>query len=405
MAEYEIKLSDEHLASLMSNDAGFRKLVEAMLNQVLDAQMTDHLGALPYERNVERNGYRNGYRPRTIYTRVGPVTLRVPQSRDGSFSTDIFRRYQRSEQALVLGIMEMYINGVSTRKVTAITEELCGVSFSKSTVSQLCVELDARVSAWNERRLDGHIYPFLIVDALVVKARRNDAVRSTSALIAIGVNDQGIREILGVWLGDSETEGTWEDMFVWLKSRGLNGVDYVVSDSHAGLVKAVERNFQGASWQRCQFHFQGNVLSRTPPELQSEMAAGLRRIFSAQDQDEAREAFEHLRERLSGKADRAMTVLEDGLEDAISVLTLPEKYRKRLRTTNMAERLNEEIRRRERVIRIFPGEASVVRLIGSVLAEQHEAWSTGKKYLNMQEYWQWRHMRKALTHVGIAAVK
>lgn len=243
--------------------------------------MTDHLGALPYERNVERNGYRNGYRPRTIYTRVGPVTLRVPQSRDGSFSTDIFRRYQRSEQTLVLGIMEMYINGVSTRKVTAITEELCGVSFSKSTVSQLCVELDARVSAWNERRLDGHVYPFLIVGALGVKARRNDAVRSTSALIAIKVKDQGIREILGVWLGDSETEGTWEDMFVWLKSRGLNVVDSVVSDSQAGLVKAVERIFQGASWQRCQCHFQGNVLSRTPPELQSEMAAGLRRIFSA----------------------------------------------------------------------------------------------------------------------------
>ena len=204
------------------------------------------------------------------------------------------------------------------------------------------------------------------------------------------MNAQGRREILGLSLGDSESEGTWTDMFAWLKRRGLHGVEVLVSDDHAGLVKAAQRAFQGVIWQRCQVHFQRNVLGRTPRHLRAQMAAGLRRIFQAEDLATARTAFAGLATALAGKADRALTILEEGLEDALAVLVLPEPYRVRLRTTNGMERLNEEIRRRERVIRIFPHEASALRLIGALLAEQHEVWSTGKRYFDMPEYCEWK---------------
>jgi transposase-like protein len=214
--------------------------------------------------------------------------------------------------------------------------------------------------------------------------------RSTSALIVAGVNEQGKREVLGLWLGDSESEGIWADMFASLKRRGLRGVEVFVSDDHAGLVKAVQRYFQGVLWQRCQVHLKRNVLGRTPRHLGVQMATGLRRIFQADDRLAARAAFVALAAALEGKADRALMLLEEGLEDALAVLGLPEKYRVRLRTTNGMERLNEEMRRRERVIRIFPHEASAIRLIGALLAEQHEGWSTDKRYFEMAEYFEWK---------------
>jgi putative transposase len=277
MATYEITLNQEQLSGLLTEDKGLQGLVETVLNQVLEAQVTEHIGARPYERSTGRKAYRNGSRPRTLTTRVGPLVLHVPQVRDGSFSPTLFARYQRSEQALVLALMEMVLQGVSTRKVATITEELCGTRFSRSTVSQLCEALDARVQAWNERPLGA--YPFVLVDALVVKVRRDDAVRATSALIVSGVNAQGMREILGLHLGDSESEGTWADMFAWLKRRGLRDVEVLVSDDHAGLVKAAQRYFQGVMWQRCQVHLGRNVLGRTPRHLRAQMAAGLRRTF------------------------------------------------------------------------------------------------------------------------------
>ena len=390
MATYEISLNSEQLSGLLTEDRGLQGLVETVLHQVLEAQITEHIGAHPYERSEARKAYRTGYRLRTLTTRVGPLVLHVPQVRDGSFSPALFARYQRSEQALILALMEMVLNGVSTRKVTAITEELCGTRFSRSTVRQLCTALDRRVHAWNERPLDSHAYPFIIVDALVVKVRRDHAVRATSALMVSGVNANGQRELLGLRLGDSESEGTWTDMFTWLKTRGLHGVELLVSDDHAGLVKAAQRHFQGVLWQRCQGHLQRNVLGRTPKHLRAQMAAGLRHIFQAADLPTARTAFTALAAALEGKADRALAVLEEGLEDALTVLVLPEKYRTRLRPTNGMERLNEELRRRERVIRIFPNEASALRLIGALLAEQHEVWSTGNRYFDMTEYFEWK---------------
>lgn len=393
MSDYEIKLPGELLSSLMSDNTGFAQLIGSVLNQVLEAQATEQIGADRYERNADRGGYRNGVRTRVLYTRVGPVTLRVPQFRDGAFSTEIFGRYQRSEQAFVLAIMEMVLNGVSTRKVTKITEELCGSRFSKSTVSQLCTGLDARVRAFNERPLGS--FPFLIIDAMYCKSRTDyDGVVSKAALMISAVNAEGNREILGVRIGDSESDSFWRETFAWLKDRGVKDVAFVTSDDHRGMVKALNRSFQGVMWQRCQVHFMRNVLSFTPARHKAAMAAGLKRVFASDDVSEARTKSVELAEQLDKRADRAIECLEQGLEDALAVYALPSKYRRRLKSTNMQERLIQEVRRRERVIRIFPNEDSVLRLIGALLAEFHEEWQ-GRKYLDMDDYHEWDAQRKA----------
>ena len=390
MTQYQLTLDSESVQRLFAGDGQLGHLLEAVLNQVLNAQVAEQLQAAPYERSEQRQGYRNGYKPRQLTTRVGALTLLVPQVRDGQFSTELFARYQRSEQALVLTLMEMVVNGVSTRKVARITEELCGTSFARSTVSDLCRALDPLVTSWNERDLRGSRYPFVLVDALVVKVREEGRVRAVSALVATGVNAQGYREILGLRLGDSESERTWQDFFTWLKERGLSGVDLLVSDHHGGLVKAVRQQFQGATWQRCQTHLSTNIADATPKTLQDEIHARLRPIFDAPDEATARTLLASFVADYQSKAPAAVATLERGFDDATAVLALPAPYRKRLRTTNGVERFNEEIRRRERVIRIFPNRASVIRLVGALLLEQDEVWTTGKRYFEMAAYWQWR---------------
>jgi transposase-like protein len=390
MTQYQLTLDSETVQRLFTGDGELGRLLEAILNQVLNAQVSEQLQAAPYERSEQRQGYRNGYKPRQLTTRVGALTLLVPQVREGQFSTELFTRYQRSEQALVLTLMEMVVNGVSTRKVARITEELCGTSFAKSTVSDLCKALDPLVTAWNERDLSSQRYPFVLVDALVVKVREGGRVRAVSALVATGVNEHGYREILGLQVGDSESERAWLEFFTWLKGRGLSGVDLVVSDHHGGLVKAVQYQFQGASWQRCQTHLSANIADATPKALQEEVHAQLRPIFDAPDETTARTLLARFVHDYQTKAPAAVATLERGFDDATAVLALPAPYRKRLRTTNGVERLNEEIRRRECVIRIFPNRASVIRLVGALLMEQDEVWTTGKRYFDMTAYWLWR---------------
>ena len=399
MTQYQLTLDTETVQRLFTGDGQLGRLVEAVLNQVLNAQVTEQLQVAPYERSDQRQGYRNGYKPRQLTTRVGALTLLVPQVRDGAFSTELFARYQRSEQALVLTLMEMVVNGVSTRKVARITEELCGTAFAKSTVSDLCKALDPLVSAWNERDLSTQRFPFVLVDALVVKVREAGRVRAVSALVATGVNEQGYREVLGLQVGDSESERTWQEFFIWLKGRGLGGVDLVVSDHHGGLVKAVQAQFQGATWQRCQTHLSANIADATPKALQEEVHARLRPIFTAPDETTARILLASFVSDYQTKAPAAVATLERGFDDATAVLALPAPYRVRLRTTNGVERLNEEIRRRERVIRIFPNRESVVRLLGALLMEQDEVWTTGKRYFDMTAYWQWRERR--LLHIAL----
>ncbi len=388
MTQYQVTLSNEDLHGLFQDDEGLANLMEKVLNQILQAQATEAVGALPYERSETRRGLRNGLRDRILKTRVGSLNLSVPQFRQGSLSTPLWERYQRSEMALLVAMMEMVVNGVSTRKVTKITEELCGTSFSKSTVSELCKSLDPLVGEWNERPLGE--YPFLLMDAIVVKVRTGGRVVSRSIMVSTGINPEGYREILGLKIGDSESYQGWSEYLGWLKERGLTGVDYAVSDHHRGLVKAIQEKFQGATWQRCQAHFTKNILDVTPKALKDEVKANLRSIFTAPDPKTARTLLNAALSAYEDKAPKAMETLENGFDDAVAVLTLPENYRRKLRTTNTQERLNREIRRRERVIRIFPNESSAIRLIGAVLMEKDEEWTSGRVYMNMAKYLDWK---------------
>ena len=390
MAQYNITITEELLHGLfLSNgrDEAFSKLLEEIFNQVLLSQSTEQIGAQPYERTEDRTAYRNGFRDRQLTTRVGALTLRVPRHRNGHFSTELFARYQRSEQVLVLAMMEMVINGVSTRKVEQITEELCGKKFSKSTVSALCKNLDPMVEAFRTRPLHCH-YPFLMVDAIYVKVRENGRIQSRGLLIAIAVNEEGHREIIGFQLANSESESSWGELFSSLKDRGLKNVDLVTSDDHKGLVNAIRRHFQGTSWQRCQTHFSRNMLDHTPKALQPEVKEELRRLYESVDLESARKVRDQIIKTYESKAPKATALLDEAFDDITAVLALPLKYRKRLRTTNGVERLNQEIRRRERVIRIFPNSASVIRLMGALLMEHDEKWQTGRKYFDMALYYQ-----------------
>ena len=400
MAQYKITIDKEDLHQLFNQDQGMAKLVERVLNKVLEAEVAEQLQAKPYERCEERQGYRNGYRERGLKTRVGALKLAVPRTRDGHFSTELFSRYQRSEQALVLALMEMVINGVSTRKVKRVTEELCGIGFSKSTVSELCKALDPVVTDWNERELNEKAYPFVVVDAMYIKIRKEGRVHSQGALIAIGVNEEGYREILGLKIGDSESEATWSDFLVWLKGRGLKGIELITSDDHGGLVKAIRRHMQGVSWQRCQTHFKRNILDSCPKALQGELKARLKLLFDAPDMITARKLLTGVLADFSEKAPKAMQCLESGFDDATAVMALPAPYRKRLRSTNILERLNQEVRRRERVIRIFPNRESAMRLLGALLMEQDEIWSTGRLYFNMEHYREWKEEDRVVSKDG-----
>ena len=282
-------------------------------------------------------------------------------------------------------MMEMVVHGVSTRKVGEITETLCGTSFSKSTVSALCKDLDPIVDSFRTRPLNGH-YPFLVVDAIYMRARENHTVRSKGLLIATGVNRDGCREVLGFTVADGESEISWSEFFEDLKARGLKDVDNITSDNHGGLRNAIKKHFSTAVWQRCQTHFSKNMLDKTPKKLQPEMKQALNDMYNAPDIEKAKLRKTQIMEKFEKSAPKAVSLLDESFEDVTAVFSLPEKYRKRLRTSNSIERLNEELRRRERVIRIFPNEDSLIRLMGAILIEQHEKWVSGKKYLDMTEF-------------------
>lgn len=389
MATFEITVDEEKIQDLLRSDRGMAALLEPVLNQLLQAEMSEHLGAKPGERTAERRGWRNGSYRRRLTTRVGTLELEVPRDREGTFQTALFERYQRSEKALVLALMQMVVQGVSTRRVKRITTKLCGREFSRQTVSRLAEGLDEQVSAWAERPLDGRAYPFLVLDAMQVKVRRQGAVRSTAVMLAVGISAAGRREILGLDVALAETGEAWRRFIQRLKARGLSGVELATSDAHDGLRQALQAAFPGLIWQRCQAHFRRNVLDQTPAAHKDRMHELLDRILTASSPERAREAADEACAEFEGQADKALQVLANGWEEATSVLALPAKYRRRLRTTNMLERFIEEIRRREKVVRIFPNEESVYRLVGALSAERHEEWSTGRRYLTMEAFYEW----------------
>jgi len=379
---------EEALQVILATDGDnpFRMMLEWMTQQALGHEMSAHLGAESYERNEGRLGYRNGHRERIFTTRLGDLELLIPQDRDGTFSTVLFERFQRSEKALVLSLMEMYVQGVSTRKVKEITEKLCGRTFSRTTVSNLARELDRKVEEWRSRPLEG-FYPYLIVDALYEKVRRGGRVISQGVLIVMGINSEGMREILEVRIADTENETTWSDLLRDLKRRGLSGVELVTSDNHEGIKAAVSRFFQGATWQRCQTHFTKNVLSLAARGQRRDLKADLRAMFNSEDietlnlrLDETIHKWSELRPAVADK-------LDEEIVDCLAVFCFPRAHRVRMRTTNALERFNEEIRRRTRVVRIFPNEASALRLIATLAMEQSEDWD--RRYLDMSLLEEW----------------
>ena len=288
MAHRNRKVHEEMVQQILLDDPAFLKeIVERVLQGLLEAEMTEHIGAAPYERTQDRKGQRNGYKPRTLRTRVGTLNLAVPQDREGAFSTRLFARYQRNEKALCLALMQMYVEGLSTRKVKEVTEELCGTSFSKSLVSQLASSLDSELEAWRNRRLEAEAYPYLYVDARYEKVRVDGRVVNQGVLLVSAVRDDGMREILEVEVADTESEATYHELFRSLKRRGLSGVELVVSDDHEGLKSALARHFQGASWQRCQVHYARNLLGMVGYARRKDLAEGLRGVFAARSREVA----------------------------------------------------------------------------------------------------------------------
>jgi len=362
----------------------FRDIIQVALQRLLEEEITLHLNADPHERTEERRGYRNGYRSRQLKTRVGTLSLLVPMDREGTFKTELFDRYQRSEKALVLSLMEMYLEGVSTRKVKDITEVLCGTSFSKSTVSRLTGQLDADLSAWRERRLGDVAYPYLVVDARYEHVRLGGRVVSQGVLVVKGVREDGQRELLAVDVADSESEATYDALFRRLKERGLHGVQLVTSDDHKGLVAAIQRHFQGAAWQRCQVHFLRNARGKVARKHQAALTADLKAIYAAPDREWALSLAREVVERWSASHPAVAEWLEVGIEATLACFAFPEPHRRRIRSTNGLERFNQELRRRTRVVRIFPNREACLRLVTALCVEQSEEWLSGRKYLDME---------------------
>jgi putative transposase len=369
--------------ALLANEPDVMKaLVKEVLQEVLDGEMTEFLGADRSERNSGRMGYRSGYYSRGLVTRIGKLELRVPRDRNGEFSTALFERYQRSEKALVAALAEMYVQGVSTRKVTAITEELCGHRFSASSISAINKGMDQALARFAARPLD-EVYPYLILDARYEKVREEGVIRSQAVLIAIGINWEGQRQVLAVELANRESATSWKDFLVTLKQRGLHGVEFVVSDDHAGLKRAIGEILPEASWQRCYVHFLRNALDYLPRKADDDCLQELRWIYDRRDIQEAQRDLTAWIGKWQGKYPKLVDWVEGSIGETLTFYRLPRAHHKHLKSTNMLERLNEEIKRRTRVVRIFPNAASCQRLVRALCVETHEAWLEASRYLNM----------------------
>ena len=370
------------LVELVKEGDYLRTVVEEVMQQVLEAEMDEVLGAEKGERTPNRQGYRSGHYPRTLITRVGKLELRVPQDRQGRFRTEVFERYQRSEKALVGALAEMYIQGVSTRKVKAITEELCGHEFSASTVSRINESLDGELAKFAERRLEEE-YPYLVLDARYEKVREDGVVRSQAVLVAIGINREGRRCVLGVGLANRESTTSWREFLLGLKQRGLRGVELVVSDDHAGLKQAIVEILPEAVWQRCYVHFLRNALDYLPRKANDDCLVELRWLYDRHDLEQARQDLAVWLNKWQAKYPKLCDWVEANIEETFTFYRLPVEHHKHLKSTNLLERINEEIKRRTLVVRIFPNAASCLRLVRALAAEIHEDWIEATRYLNM----------------------
>jgi putative transposase len=368
--QFNLDLDSLKEAVINSNiETVVRSAIVLVLNEYMERERDDYLQAASYERSTNRLDYRNGYYERDFTMSVGKIKLKVPRTRNGDFSPSVFEKYSRCDQAFVLSMLEMVINGVSTRKVTHIVEQLCGETVSKSFVSSLTQKLDPIISDWAKRPLNGTYFPFIFVDAMYIKVREHHRVVSKAVYIATALSEKNNREILGLMVDHAESYESWSRFFQQLKSRGLQSPKLVISDAHKGLQKAVLREFIGTSWQRCNVHFKRNIINQLPKKDSKEIRTMIKRVFEAVKIEDMRNFKEELMSQFSEntKYEKALAVLDEGFEDTIQYMEHPEEIRPHIRSTNSLERLNQEVRRREKVIRIFPNTQSAFRLVGAVL--------------------------------------
>ena len=373
MAQLNITLNQEEILSLLKENSGdaFKKLLQDSLNAVLKAESKEQLKAEPYERTEERTDSRNGTRERSLTTRIGTILLTVPRHRYEPFKSMIFDNYSRSEAALISAMAEMVVNGVSTRKVTLVTEQLCGKSISKSSVSDLCKDLDKAVKEFKERSLTGE-YPFLIVDATYFKVRENHRVISKALMIALAINEKGRREVVGFELYNCENKDNWYDFFMRLQARGLSGLKMITSDAHEGILHGIRRVYPDVPWQRCQFHFTRNIVDKAPKTYQVGLRVELNAMFQSSSIVDARKKRDAILKEYADVAPKAVECLDLGFESTMTVYCFPESVRRLVRTSNYIERLNKELKRRSNAIGVFPNGDSVIRLMGTLLIEYHE---------------------------------
>lgn len=380
----DTKLSD--LAEIISENGmdGIGSAIQLLINQAMIIERDRHLHAQAYERTDSRTGYANGFKPKTLKTRLGALNLSVPQVRDGDFYPSFLERGIRSERALKLSLAEMYVQGVSTRKVSAILEEMCGLEVSSSEVSRASKLLDDEFSIWRSRPLSRYIY--LILDARYEKVRQGGCVVDSAVLIAYGVDAQGLRQVLGVSISLSEAEVHWRTFLESLVARGLYGLTCITSDAHAGLKAAIRAVFPSVPWQRCQFHLQQNAQAYVPKQsMKKDVAEDIRNIFNACNRVEADRLLQLTITKYEKSAPRLSEWMETNISEGLSVFHFKSTHRRRLRTSNLAERVNREIKRRTKIACIFPNVESCQRLVTAILIEISEEWETGKKYLPMDD--------------------
>jgi len=378
----KITLDVAALKSVLQEQPDFlQPVVEEAVQAILEVEMEECLQAGKHERSEQRLGYRSGYYRRRLITRVGTLWLRVPQDRSGHFNTQVFEQYQRSEKSLVAALAQMYVQGVSTRKVAAITEELCGHEFSASSISAITARLDEQLEEFSRRRL-GAEYPYVVVDARYEKVREGGVIVSRAILIALGIDWEGRRQVLAVEYANRESQSSWRDFLSQLKERGLSGVQLIVSDDHPGLKAAIREVLPGVWWQRCYVHFLRNALDYLPRKADDDCLQELRWMYERRDVEEARRDLQQWLEKWAGKYPKLCAWAEANIEETWTFYRLPVAHHKHLKSTNLLERFNQEIKRRTLVVRIFPDEASCLRLIRAVASEQHEEWMEGSRYLN-----------------------
>lgn len=380
MAEFNLTLSQAEILELMQTDRSdaFKQLFQNAVNSFIEAESEEKLQAKPYERSEERTDSRNGTRDRPLNTRLGTIVLHVPRHRNEPFHSLVFDNYQRTEQALIGTMAEMVVSGVSTRKVSNVMETLCGKEFSKSSVSKVCETLDREVAEFKNRRLTA-TYPFVLVDATYFKVREDHKILSKAMMIAVGITNQGKKEVLGFDTYANESKATWSDFFGKLKARGLMGVKVITSDANEGILHAMMEHFPQAPWQRCHYHFTKNIIDKTPKKYVEGLKSEIRSLLTAPNLETATKKLYQISEDYRDVAEKAIECLEKGFIDAMTNLSCPESIRKIVRTSNLVERLNRELKRRSTVIGIFPNEMSLQRLMGSVLIEEHDKWSGEKR--------------------------